>query len=70
MEKEKVMMSENTIMRNYEKELQITHERLYEETMNSISTRAALEDLHEENKLLKQEVERLKAEKEDEDTSE
>jgi len=63
-------MDENTVMRNYEKELQITHERLHKETMNSISTRAALEGLHEENKLLKQEIERLKVEREDEDTSE
>lgn len=63
-------MNENTIPRNYEKELQIAHERLYKETISGISTRAALEDLHEENKMLKQEIERLKAEKEDEDITE
>ena len=58
-------MNQDTIKRNYEKELQITLERLYKETTENISVRAALEDLYEENKLLKQEIERLKDEKEE-----
>ena len=61
-------MNQDTIKRNYEKELQITLERLYKETTENISVRAALEDLYEENKLLKQEIERLKDEKEEKDT--